>query len=143
MSATIDVNVLVHAANETDPLHGAANELLSELVRGPGILHLFWPVLLGAVRIITHPGILSRPMPLSAALDNVDALLEMPNVRVHGEPEGAWPAIRAAQLEVGGGNDVPDAHIVALMRLHGVPVIYTQDRGFRRFDDIDVRRLST
>jgi predicted nucleic acid-binding protein len=29
--------------------------------------------------------------------------------------------------------------VVALMRQHDVGVIYTRDRGFRRFDGIDVR----
>jgi predicted nucleic acid-binding protein len=37
------------------------------------------------------------------------------------------------------GNDVPDAHIAALMRQHGVRLIYTRDRDFRRFDGIDAR----
>jgi uncharacterized protein len=34
------------------------------------------------------------------------------------------------------GNDVPDGHIATLMRQHGVRVIYTRNRGFRRFDGI-------
>jgi len=38
------------------------------------------------------------------------------------------------------GNDVPDVHLAALMRQHEVRVIYTRDRGFRRFaDSIEVR----
>lgn len=142
MSSTVDVNVLVHASHARDPLEGPANALLSQLIDGPGLLHLFWPVLLGAVRIVTHPGILSKPLSLATALDNVDAIVAQPNVRVHGDTDGAWPIIRATQLEIGAtGNDVPDAHIVALMRQHGVPVIYTQDRGFRRFDGIEVRSI--
>jgi predicted nucleic acid-binding protein len=36
------------------------------------------------------------------------------------------------------GDDLPDAHLATLMRQHGVRVIYTRDRGFRRFDGIDV-----
>jgi predicted nucleic acid-binding protein len=34
-------------------------------------------------------------------------------------------------------EDVTDAHIAALMRRHGVRVIYTRDRDFRRFDGIE------
>jgi toxin-antitoxin system PIN domain toxin len=141
VSATVDVNVLVHATNLRDPHFEASNALISHLVNGPGLLHLFWPALLGWVRISTHPRILPRPIAISDAVANVDALLAQPNVRVHGEADDAWSRIRAAQFEAGGGNDVPDAHLVALMRMHGVPVIYTQDRGFRRFDDIEVRRI--
>jgi hypothetical protein len=33
---------------------------------------------------------------------------------------------------------VPDAHLAALMRQHGARLIHTRDRGFRRFDGIDV-----
>lgn len=141
MSATVDVNVLVHATNIRDEHFEAANALLADLVAGPGLLHLFWPTILGWVRIATHPRILPAPISIRDAVANVDALLAQPSVRIHGETDAAWSLIRAAQLEVGGGNDVPDAHLVALMRMHGVPVIYTQARGFRRFDDIEVRRI--
>ena len=37
------------------------------------------------------------------------------------------------------GRLVPDAHLATLMRQHDVGVIYTRDRGFRRFDGIRVR----
>ena len=36
------------------------------------------------------------------------------------------------------GNLLTDAHIVALMRQHGVSTIYTHDRDFRKFDGIRV-----
>jgi predicted nucleic acid-binding protein len=37
------------------------------------------------------------------------------------------------------GNEVPDAHLTALIREHGVRIIHTRDRDFRRFDGIEVR----
>jgi len=37
------------------------------------------------------------------------------------------------------GNQVPDTHLAALMRQNGVRILYTRDRGFRRFDFLDVR----
>jgi predicted nucleic acid-binding protein len=37
------------------------------------------------------------------------------------------------------GNLVPDAHVAALLRQHGVTVLYTADADFRRFDFLDVR----
>jgi predicted nucleic acid-binding protein len=36
------------------------------------------------------------------------------------------------------GRQVPDAHIAALMRQHGVATIYTRDTDFRRFNGIRV-----
>lgn len=138
MSVTVDVNVLVHAANHGDRWHEPAAAVMERLAAGPQLWHLFWPVLFGFVRIATHPTILPRPSTLATALANVDALLGLPHVRVHGEQDSFWPLARAAQEEVRGGNDVPDAHLVALMRQHGVRSIYTRDRGFRRFDGIEV-----
>ena len=34
---------------------------------------------------------------------------------------------------------MPDAHLVGLMRQHGVGTIWTRDRDFRRFSGIKVR----
>ena len=39
------------------------------------------------------------------------------------------------------GNLVSDAHLVALMKQHGVTVIWTDDRDFRRFEGMTVRSL--
>jgi predicted nucleic acid-binding protein len=33
---------------------------------------------------------------------------------------------------------VPDAHLAALLRQHGVGTLYTNDRDFRRFDFLRV-----
>jgi predicted nucleic acid-binding protein len=37
------------------------------------------------------------------------------------------------------GNDVPDTHIVALMRQHGVGRISTRDRDFAKYEGIQAR----
>lgn len=137
MSATLDTNVLVYASNEDDPVHEAARALVERLAAGPDLLYLFWPTLLGYLRIVTHPGILVRPLRPRLALDNLAALLALPHVRSPGEAERFWDLFRATAGDNVRGNEVPDAHVAALMRQHGVRVIYTRDRGFRRFDGIE------
>jgi toxin-antitoxin system PIN domain toxin len=139
MSATVDANVLVYASDSQAESHDRAEALVRRLAAGPEILYLFWPVLLGYLRIVTHPGILSNPLSPVAALGNVEALLDRPHVRAPGELEGFWPIFRSTAGERPRGNDVPDAHVAALIRQHGVRVIYTRDRDFRRFEGIDVR----
>lgn len=139
MSATIDVNVLVHASNTDDPLHDAATALVRRLAEGPELVYLFWPVLLGYLRIVTHPGILTNPLSPAIAMRNVDALLDRPHVRAPGEADGFWAVFRGTAGDRPRGNDVPDAHVAALMRQHGVRLIYTRDRDFRRFDGLDAR----
>jgi uncharacterized protein len=137
LSATLDTNVLVYASNEDDPAHAQAKRLLEGLAKGPDLFYLFWPTLLGYVRLVTHPGILTRPLRPVVAVENVSALVRLPHVRTPGEVDGFWEAYRATAGDRLRGNDVPDGHLATLMRQHGVRVIYTRDRGFRRFEGID------
>lgn len=139
MSVTVDANMLVYASNEADPLHEKALDLVQWLTAGPALVYLFWPVVMGYLRIITHPGILPAPMSPNDAIANVSTLLERPHVRTHGEADGFWALYRSTARHDTAGNHVPDAHLAALMRQHGVATIYTRDRDFRRFDGIEMR----
>jgi len=137
VSVTVDANVLVYASNAADPLHERAEDLVRRLAAGPEIVYLFWPTIMAYLRIVTHPAIMPRPLPARDAMRNVEALLDRPHVRTLGEGDGFWPVYRATAGEHARGNDVPDGHLVALMRQHGVRRIYTQDRDFRRYDAIE------
>jgi toxin-antitoxin system PIN domain toxin len=139
LSVTVDTIVLLYAANADDDLHEPAHELLLRLARGPELLYLFWPAIMGFLRICTHPGIFADPSPPTDAMATITALLERPNVRTPSEGIGFWDIYRSAAEDDTRGNHVPDAHLVALMRQHGVAVIYTRDRDFRRYEGIDVR----
>jgi toxin-antitoxin system PIN domain toxin len=139
VSATVDVNVLVYASAPEDPAHEAARAIVEQLALGPELVYVFWPTLLGYLRIVTHPGILVRPLSSRDAQRNVEALIDRPHVRTAGEIDGFWPLFRSAAGPGARGNDIPDAHLVALMRQHGVRLIYTRDRAFRRFDGVEVR----
>ena len=139
MSATVDANVLIYASNTADPHHTPAFELVKRLATGPELVYLFWPTLMAYLRIVTHPAILRRPLTPRAAMANVEALLDRPHVRAPGEIDGFWSIFRAAAGQRPRGNDVPDLHLAALMRQHGVRLLYTRDRDFRRFDWIDAR----
>jgi uncharacterized protein len=139
MSATLDANILVYAGDSRSPVHEPAEALVRRLALGPEILYLFWPVLLGYLRIVTHPGILTNPLAPAIAMRNVEALLDRPHVRVPGESDGFWPVFKSTAGGTPRGNDVTDAHLAALMRQHGVRLIWTRDRDFRRFDGIDAR----
>jgi toxin-antitoxin system PIN domain toxin len=139
VSATLDANVLIYASNTADPAHRTARELVERLAAGPDLLYLFWPTILGFLRIGTHPAILPRPLVPRDALANVSNLVALPHVRSPGEAEGFWELFLATAGDRQRGDDIPDAHLVTLMRQHGVRLIYTRDRGFRRFEGIDVR----
>lgn len=139
MSATVDTNVLVYASNEADPVHRPARALIERLAAGPDLVYLFWPALMGYLRIVTHPAVLPRPLPPRDAIGNVTALLSLGHVRAPGEGDAFWDAFRRTAGNQPRGNDIPDAHLAALMREHGVTTIYTRDRDYRRFDGIQVQ----
>lgn len=138
MSVTIDTNILVYAANPLDAAHADALDAVERLGNARDLVTLFWPVIFGFLRITTNPRIRETPASLAQSVDWLKALTAPAHVRLAGEPSDflqtftdlVGPGIR--------GDLVPDAHIAALMRRHGVRTIYTRDRDFRRFDGIDV-----
>ena len=139
MSFAIDANLLLYASDQESPWHNAAVRRLDELALGPEIVHLFWPTVMAYLRIATHPSIFSEPLSPEEAMQNVEGFLALPHVRSPGEHEGFWPAYRAAgEGVVLRGNVVPNAHVVALMRLYGVDAIWTRDRDYTKFRRIRV-----
>lgn len=139
MSATVDANILVYADNVGDPVHGVARDLIHRLSAGPDLFYLFWPTILGYLRIVTHPAILRDPIPAAEAVGNIETLLSLPHIVAPGERDGFWRTYLSSGGSSARGNAVPDTQLAALMRDSGVRVLYTRDRGFRRFDFLDVR----
>lgn len=140
MSYTIDANVLLYASDEGSPLHARAVEVLARMAAGPEIAYLFWPTVLGYLRVATHPAVFARPLSIAEALGNVEQLLARPHVRTTGETERFWPILRSVVVDaLPAGNLVPDAHLVALMVENGVGRILTRDRDFRRFPAVEAR----
>jgi uncharacterized protein len=139
LSVTVDTNILLYASNGDDPLCARARELVERLARGPDLFYLFWPTIMGFLRIATHPTIFPSPVSPEQAMVAITVLLERPTVRTESEGAGFWATYRATAGNDTRGNHVPDAHVAALMREHGVAVIYTRDRDFRRYDGIEAR----
>jgi toxin-antitoxin system PIN domain toxin len=139
LSATVDTNILLHAANADDEAHPLARRLLERLAGGPDLLYLFWPTIMGFLRIATHSAIFPRPFTPEQASAAIAELLDRPNVRTSGERDGFWDVYGATAGRQTRANHVPDAHLAALMRQHGVTVIYTRDDDFRRYEGIHAR----
>jgi uncharacterized protein len=139
VSATLDTNVLIYAVDEDSDLQPRARALLDHVATRPAITYLFWPVLMGYLRTITHPSILRSPLDPEAAIEGIDDLVRRPQIVVPGEGERFWSGFRSvASSTPPRGVLVPDAHVVALMHEHGVGTIWSRDRDFRKFDGINV-----
>lgn len=140
MSSTVDVNVLLYASDTASEHHERALEFLERWSDGPDLVYLFWPTLMSYLRISTHPGIFDEPLGPDIAEMNIAELLAMPHVRTASEDERFWEMWREATRGlVVRGNLVPDAHLVSLMRQHGVNEIWSREADLRKFEGIRVR----
>lgn len=140
MSFGVDVNILLYASDQSSPLNPKAVAFLEQCANDRQVFCLAWITLMSYLRMATHPSIFDRPLVHAEAIRNVDSLLALPHCRVLGEAEGFWHTYQEITAEVPTrGNLVPDAHLAALLRGHGVTTLYTHDRDFRKFEFLTIR----
>ncbi len=135
----VDTNVLVYAHREDSPWHEAAYGRVQALAEGRAPWAVPWPCLHEFIAIVTHPRIFMPPTPLAAAIDQIDAWLESPSLVLLAESDGYWQELK--RLLVAGrvaGPRVHDARIAAICRYHGVGELWSADRDFGRFPDLNV-----
>jgi len=140
VSFALDANVLLYASDEGSQHHAAAVAFLRDCAEGSELFCLGWPTVMGYLRMATHPAIFRQPLRHEEAVGNVRALLDLPHVRILSEGDAFWNHY----LELAGetpvrGNLVPDVHLAAILRSHGIKTLYTRDRDFRKFGFLDVR----
>jgi toxin-antitoxin system PIN domain toxin len=132
----VDVNLLLYATNVSASQHGVAREWLDrQLVETPRV-GLPWATLLGFLRLATNARVITRPLTMAAAWQQVSQWLAC---------EPAWiPLPTARHADVLGkllaepgvyGNLVPDAHLAALAIEHGLTLCST-DSDFARFPEL-------
>ena len=99
-----------------------------------------WPIVYELARVVTHPGVLVRPLTVSAVFDFVDELTRSAGFEMLvGTPEHSRVARHTIRETPNvAGNIMHDFHTVVLMREHGVRQICTRDADFRRFPGIEV-----
>jgi toxin-antitoxin system PIN domain toxin len=140
MSFAIDVNVLLYASDHGSPHQARAARFLEGCISGDQVFYVAWTTVLSYLRIATHPAIFGRPLSPSEAMRNVETILGSPRVRMLSEEDGFWGIYRElADTTHARGNFVPDVHLAALLRQHGIRSLYTRDRDFAKFGFLDVR----
>lgn len=140
MSFSCDVNVLLYASDASSPEQPRAHRFLLEASAGGDLFYLGWPTIMSYLRIATHPRIFGAPLTPAEAMLNVERLARLPHVRWLSEEPGFLDVYNevTSRFPVR-GNLVPDAHLAALLKQHGVRTLYTRDADFRKFDFLDVR----
>lgn len=129
----LDANVLVYAHVEAYGQHVTAREWLEDQLGGTARVGLPWPSLLAFVRLVTNPRVFSDPEDVPSAWEQVQRWLSADSAWTPSPGDG-HPTLLGEYLRVPGlrANDVPDAHLAALAREHGLELA-TSDAGFARF----------
>jgi toxin-antitoxin system PIN domain toxin len=129
----VDVNILLYAVNDDDPLHDRIRSWWEESLRSSEPVGLAWSVLHGYLRLATHPRVFSRPQSKEEATDRVSKWLAHPNVQIARETDDHWHVLQSLVLEVGTiGNLVSDAHLAAIAISRAMTLV-SCDRDFARF----------
>ena len=136
----VDTNLLVYAHRKDSGWHDRALACLDQLASSPGPWAIPWPCLHEFYAIVTHLRIFDPPTPPAIAVDQISAWLEAPNVVVLAESSGYWERLRS-MIETGRvvGPQVHDARVAALCLYHGVGALWSADRDFGRFPELEVQ----
>jgi toxin-antitoxin system PIN domain toxin len=134
VSFAIDVNILLYASDSSAECHERAVAFLQAVCADAELCYLPWPTVMGYLRMATHPRIFAVPLSPAEAQGNIDRLLALPHVRCVGETDDFWKAYTEAGRDVPArGNLVPDAHVAAILKIHGIRTLYTRDRDFAKY----------
>ena len=128
-----DVNLLLYAYNEAAAPHARARAWWEDLLTRQHPVGLPWAVVLGFVRLATHPRVLEEPLSPAAALDRVDTWFAQPAVRIL-DPGSRHLAILRTLLDATGlaAGLTTDAHLAALAIEHQAE-LHSNDLDFARF----------
>ena len=130
----VDTNILVYAHREDSAYHSAAASALRELAGGTAAWAIPWPCVHEFLAVVTHPRIYAPPTPASIAVDAVEALAALANVRfLHESPSHLAELGRALGRGDVTGPRVHDARIAAICMSHGVSELWSADRDFSWF----------
>jgi toxin-antitoxin system PIN domain toxin len=135
-----DLNVLIGAHRTDSPAHATCRDWLRSAYAGEEAFALCAPVLIGLVRVLTHPRVFDPPDTLDQAFAFVASLVGHPNAVVLNPGrdhlrlfEEACGAARAR------GDLVTDAYLAALATETGA-VLVSADRDFARFPGLEWRQ---
>jgi hypothetical protein len=135
----VDTNILIYAADRASTHHKQARSLLESYTARGEPWAITWSVVYEFLRVVTHPRVFESPWSTAEALEFVSILLDAPSLVVLSEGTQHLAVLQDLLDEqpATAGNLLHDAHLVALMREHGIRRIQTLDKDFDQFADIE------
>ncbi len=135
----VDTNLLVYAHRQDSDFHAEAESAIRSLAEGAVPWVIPWPCVHEFLAITTHARIFDPPSTREQALDQVEAWMESPSLRLIGEGSGYLPHLsEAVRSSKAAGGAVHDARIAALCGYHGVRTLWSADRDFTRYPELRV-----
>jgi hypothetical protein len=94
---------------------------------------LAWVVILGFVRVTTHPRVFEHPLTPKGATQRVGEWLALPHIRLVHPAQNHFDKWASLLNALGtAGNLTTDAHLAALAMERGL-ILHTSDADFARF----------
>jgi len=140
MPGMIDTNILLYAANADADGHNAAARFLIDAGNSADQWYLTEGILYEFLRVSTHHLVFPRPLAWENAIAFLRPFLQSPAFRVLTAEAGHWDRLEGElrSLAHPSGNLFFDIRTVVLMREHGIRTIYTTDKDFLQFRDLNV-----
>lgn len=128
-----DVNLLVYAHNRAAPAHQPARNWWADLLDREQPIGLPWAVMVGFIRLTTHPSVLVAPLAPTDALARVRSWLDQPSVRIVEPGPRHLDLLTELFSATGvGGGLTTDTHLAALAIEHQAE-LHSNDSDFARF----------
>lgn len=139
----VDTNILVYAYAADAAHHDAARAAIRDLAEGSIGWALPVFVIGEFLRVVTNPrGPLTHPRRPADALAAIDGLLASHSVRTLMPGRRYLALLRGLVADANPrGNSIFDAQVAAVCLEHGATTVLTEDKDFRRFTGITVKRL--
>jgi toxin-antitoxin system PIN domain toxin len=136
----LDTNILLYAANRDCREYSAARAFLEKVRSIPGQWFLTEGICYEFLRVSTHHRVFPSPLPSVDALNFLKAVIETPTFSVLSAGPRHWETLHQVvkNLHAPSGNLFFDIRTAALMKEHGVHVIYTADTDFLQFSTLEV-----
>lgn len=140
----VDSALLVHAHRSDSPHHEAAKAALASLAARTATWAIPWPAVHEFLAVITDDREWQPPTPKSVALDALEALTRADNLAFIHETPHHGDLVIGLLREAGARRElVEDARIAAICIGNGIKELWTADRDYSWFPDLQTHNPLT
>lgn len=134
----LDTNILVYAHRRDGAFHRVAAACVEQLAESRAPWAIPWPCVHEFFAVVTSARIFNRPTSATRALAQIRAWMESPSLALLGEADDHISVlnrlVKTAKIQ---GPVIHDARVAAICIAHGVRTLWSADRDFSRFPELE------